>query len=219
MTTSRRPGAAEKGGTGDGSRRASILQHAVRAFADRGFDGASTAEIARQADVTQPLIHYHFGSKEALWRAAVDHLFEGVVERFGNVSTELRGMAPQALFRVLMRRLVHQCGEQPEIARIVLREATLPGPRFDWLVDTHLRPIIVDITALIARQAPPGESPEFPPLHVLFVVMGGADLLFSAPGLYAALTGRAPFDPEVVATHADTLVGLLERGMSPSDDA
>ena len=52
-----------------------LLDAALHEFAAHGFDGASTRAIATRAGVHQPQINYHFDSKEALWRAAVDHLF------------------------------------------------------------------------------------------------------------------------------------------------
>ena len=42
---------------------------------ERSFDGASTREIAARAGVPQPLLAYHFRSKEDLWQAAVDSPF------------------------------------------------------------------------------------------------------------------------------------------------
>ena len=53
-----------------------ILAAAADLFAERSFDGATTREIAARAGVTQPLLNYHFRSKDELWRAAVDSLFE-----------------------------------------------------------------------------------------------------------------------------------------------
>ena len=55
--------------------RVRIIEAALRAFGDAGFDGALTRTIAHNAGVQQPLINYHFGSKDGLWRASVDHLF------------------------------------------------------------------------------------------------------------------------------------------------
>ena len=55
-----------------------ILAAAVDLFAERSFDGATTREIAARAGVTQPLLNYHYRSKEELWRAAVDSIFESL---------------------------------------------------------------------------------------------------------------------------------------------
>src|SRR3989442_5255295 len=55
--------------------RERLLDAALVEFGAKGFDGASTRSIAQRADAHQPQINYHFASKEALWFAAVDHLF------------------------------------------------------------------------------------------------------------------------------------------------
>ena len=49
-----------------GTGRERILQVALEEFAANGFEGTSMAHIARRAGVTQPLVHYHFASKDAL---------------------------------------------------------------------------------------------------------------------------------------------------------
>ncbi|MDP6427378.1 MAG: TetR/AcrR family transcriptional regulator [Rhodospirillales bacterium] len=55
-----------------------VLEAALEAFSQHGYDGVSTSEIATAADVAQSVVHYHFGDKETLWRAAVDFLFDRV---------------------------------------------------------------------------------------------------------------------------------------------
>ncbi|WP_299871959.1 TetR/AcrR family transcriptional regulator [uncultured Sulfitobacter sp.] len=40
-------------------------------FAERGFDGAGMKAISRRADVSQALLHYHFGSKDQLYTEVV----------------------------------------------------------------------------------------------------------------------------------------------------
>jgi AcrR family transcriptional regulator len=52
--------------------RDDILDAAERLFAARGFDGVSTATIAKEAGVSQSQIHYHFDTKQKLW----DKVFE-----------------------------------------------------------------------------------------------------------------------------------------------
>ncbi|HXY46224.1 MAG TPA: helix-turn-helix domain-containing protein, partial [Acidimicrobiales bacterium] len=55
--------------------RERILAAALDLFSELSFDGASTRDIAARAGVTQPLLNYHFRSKDELWRAGVDRLF------------------------------------------------------------------------------------------------------------------------------------------------
>ena len=69
-----------------------IVAAAIDLFSERSFDGASTREIAARADVTQPLVNYHFRSKEELWRAAVDALFERLNLTLDDRAHGLRGI-------------------------------------------------------------------------------------------------------------------------------
>lgn len=57
--------------------RAAILDSALRAFSRAGYDSVGTREIARDAGVTAMLVNRYFGSKEALFAAAVEVAFAG----------------------------------------------------------------------------------------------------------------------------------------------
>lgn len=54
-------------------RRAEIISAAQRAFAEKGFHGTTTRELAAKAGVSEALLFKHFPSKEALHRAMLDH--------------------------------------------------------------------------------------------------------------------------------------------------
>ncbi|MEM7445132.1 MAG: TetR/AcrR family transcriptional regulator [Pseudomonadota bacterium] len=51
--------------------RATILDAAETVFAEAGFAGASMRAIAQRAGVNQPLIHYHFESKDRLYAEVI----------------------------------------------------------------------------------------------------------------------------------------------------
>lgn len=56
--------------------REAILAAAVAAFAERGYDGASTREIARAAGIDTRLITRYFGSKETLFEQCVELTYQ-----------------------------------------------------------------------------------------------------------------------------------------------
>ncbi len=65
-------------------RREQLLDTAVTLFATKGFSGATTAELARAAGVTEPIIYRHFKSKKDLFIAVIERtsdLTMGVWER------------------------------------------------------------------------------------------------------------------------------------------
>lgn len=48
-----------------------ILVAAELAFAQSGFDGAGMKAISTAAEVSQALVHYHFGTKDRLYEAVI----------------------------------------------------------------------------------------------------------------------------------------------------
>jgi AcrR family transcriptional regulator len=63
------------------ARHAMILAAARTVFAKHGFHGASTAEIARLADCSEPMLYKHFASKQALFAAVLVDATEQLKER------------------------------------------------------------------------------------------------------------------------------------------
>jgi AcrR family transcriptional regulator len=53
-------------------RREAIVRAALRVFTSTSYAGATTAEIAREAGVTEPVLYRHFASKRDLWLACLD---------------------------------------------------------------------------------------------------------------------------------------------------
>lgn len=62
---------------GDGTRQR-LVEAAIEEFAAHGFDGASTRSLADKAGVNLASIPYHFGSKAGLYRAAAQHIADGL---------------------------------------------------------------------------------------------------------------------------------------------
>ena len=118
--------------------RQAILEAALDLFAERSFDGASTRVIAEHAGVTQPLLNYHFAGKEELWRAAVDDLFDRVRTSIQSRLRGLRGVDETTIATLMVRHFVELSASNPQLHRIIMQESKRPGPRLDWLVDTHV---------------------------------------------------------------------------------
>ncbi|MFI0480128.1 TetR/AcrR family transcriptional regulator [Actinomadura sp. 9N215] len=58
--------------------RDDIIRAARRLFGERGYDGTTLRAIATEANVDAALIHHFFGSKQRVFTATVDELFEKV---------------------------------------------------------------------------------------------------------------------------------------------
>jgi AcrR family transcriptional regulator len=56
-------------------RRLHLIETAIRLFTDGSYRGTTTAEIARAARVSEPILYRHFASKRALYLAALEHVW------------------------------------------------------------------------------------------------------------------------------------------------
>jgi TetR/AcrR family transcriptional regulator len=59
-------------------RRAALLETACNAFSCGSYRGTTTAEIAREAGVTEPVLYRHFDSKRDLYLACLEEVWGGV---------------------------------------------------------------------------------------------------------------------------------------------
>jgi AcrR family transcriptional regulator len=66
---------------GDQTRRR-IIDAAIELFGQRGFEGTSTRDIAKLADVNAPALQYYFDGKEGLYRACAEHIAETMTAHF-----------------------------------------------------------------------------------------------------------------------------------------
>lgn len=66
-------------GLTEGNARERILKAAREVFAEYSFKTASTRMIAKRAGVEHPMIHYYFGSKENLFFAMAEAMYQETV--------------------------------------------------------------------------------------------------------------------------------------------
>ena len=113
-------------------RKDSILDAALIEFADRGFEGTSTEDIARRAGISQPYLFRLFGTKKELYIASVSRCYRDTLELFQRAAEGLRGEeALQAIGAAYMEQLEtnrvwlraqmqgYAASEDPDIRRVV----------------------------------------------------------------------------------------------------
>jgi TetR/AcrR family transcriptional regulator len=57
-------------------RRQAIVDTALRVFSEGSYRGTTTAEIAREAGVSEPILYRHFASKRDLYLAAIEEAWK-----------------------------------------------------------------------------------------------------------------------------------------------
>ncbi len=123
--------------------RARLIEAALDVFGRHGFEGATTRQIAKEADANLAAIVYHFGSKEALHLAVAKY----IVERIGGLvgPAMATAQAPEAsatpvAARATLLRLIGTVidvllgtAEAERWARFIVREQMQPTAAFDTI--------------------------------------------------------------------------------------
>ncbi|WP_040428710.1 TetR/AcrR family transcriptional regulator [Acetivibrio cellulolyticus] len=66
-------------------RKKDILRVAIKKFSEKGYQGTSVSEIAKELDVSQGIIFWYFATKEKLFRAAFIEEFKAIKLTAANV--------------------------------------------------------------------------------------------------------------------------------------
>lgn len=66
-------------------RRASILDAATRVFSRGSYAAATTAAIAREAGITEPVLYHHFRNKADMYSACLDETWEALRARWDEI--------------------------------------------------------------------------------------------------------------------------------------
>lgn len=186
--------------------RQRIVRAAITAFTDKGFHGASTRDIAALADANQGLITYHFSSKQALWRAAVDSLFSDLDARLIKHFENLTATGTREYARNAIREYVRFVAENPALFRLMVDEGKVADERMKWLVDTHIQPRFKMISAQFAGLT--GVRERLVP-HAFYALAGASSLIFAVAPECQRLTGLDPQTPEAIETHAEFVSNLI----------
>jgi TetR/AcrR family transcriptional regulator len=189
--------------------RARIVEAALATFADLGFDGATTRDIAERAGVNQGLITYHFAGKLALWQAAADDIFATLRAHFAAHIPALADADPATRLRLMVRQYVRFAAAHPELHRLMTQEGKHDGPRMQWLVDRHVRPLYEMSTDLIAAAQRHGVVPDVSPFHLHYLLIGAVAHLFVVAPECRRLTGKDPLRAAAIDAHADAITAVL----------
>ena len=116
-----------------------ILDAGIACFAARGFKGATTRTLAAAAGVNIATLAYHFGDKQGLYRAAIDRLYERLLDLQPEPGL-LSGGTPRERVAKVASFALRFCREHQTEVRLLhfLEEGQLPAPIRERWVDELL---------------------------------------------------------------------------------
>lgn len=139
--------------------RMRLLDAAGEIFSCKGFHAATVREITKVAKANVAAIHYHFGSKDRLYQAVLEHAHLEALRRYppdlglaGDASAETRLFA---YVRALLLRLADK-GRHAWLFRLMAREMADPSPQLAAVVERCLAPANAVLRSIVAELLGPG---------------------------------------------------------------
>ncbi len=174
-------------------RRAAVLDTACRVFARCSYHGATTAEIAREAGVSEPILYRHFASKQALYLACID-------EAWGRVRTAweaavAREPDPAAWTQAMANAFFQFREQRSSVASLWLHALTESGddPEIRKYLRRHLREVHEFVADVLRRCQAAGVVPAERDARAEAWIFVSVGLLVAVAG---RLGGLAPDDLE-----------------------
>jgi AcrR family transcriptional regulator len=190
-----------------------VLDAAFEAFAQRGYEGTTLRELAKQLGVSHNLLNVRFGAKADLWRRAVDARVARIAPPVFAIF-EMQGLAEDARLAALLRQFCRWAADNPDFVGLVHTEGRRATWRLEYLVNAYVLPFkqrLEDLLASIAARRPvrPLSSSA-----LMAIMVEGVGFYFASGPLLACMGRAEEIAPhkldDQVASFADfILAGLL----------
>jgi AcrR family transcriptional regulator len=200
--------------TGRPGVRNQILEAAVGEFAEKGFQEASLAAIARRVGVTAPLVLYHFGSKANLWRQALEVFCSNFASVIDEAVEEGNSLDGRDALRLVVRRLVHFFAANRAAYRLMRDEGGSEVERGEWFASRRLGPVVAQIETVYRRAVDEGAVRPAPFDTTFFMILGAVSCYLESRSLVSHLFGSVDQNADWIDNYADQVLGLCFDGLS-----
>jgi len=189
-----------------------LVAAAEEEFATVGFGKATIQAICRRAGANIAAVNYHFGGKEALYRAVLARAKDALERDFplppeqGDAAERLHGFISTMLTRLLAS------GPHAWMARVWAQELVNPGPLMDVVVPTMVAPAHRRLRGIIADLT--GRDPEDRVVWRLSASVVGQCLFYRIAQPVISRLGRAaPSEPKDIALLAEGIARFSLAGI------
>jgi AcrR family transcriptional regulator len=199
--------------TADG-RRGQILQGAMELFAEKGFRGTTTREIAQRLGISEALMFKYYPTKEALYRAIIQKRTDGSEEMlFPKEAVQAKD--DRQVFTAIASYLISKNTEDPVFMRLIQYSA-LEGHELSRIFfETHAMEKTKLLSDYIRQRIKEGAFKNISPRLAARAFIGMIVQYVHAQEIYGLKKYFHPSQKKVVDTFVETFLhGLIENAGS-----
>ena len=194
------------------NRQEQILEGAMQIFAQKGFRGTTTREIARAVGISEALMFKYFPTKEVLYRAIIQNRMDGTHQLFFPTEA-VEARDDRQVFQSIASYLIRQNSKDPSFLRLFLFSA-LEGHELSRMFIEHY---VMERSQLLSQyirdRIRENGYRKVPPLLASRAFIGMIINYVISQEIYG-LKSVFPFPPEKVV---DTFVDIFLNGLQKND--
>ena len=192
-----------------------LLALAFQAFAERGYEGTTLRELAKQLGVSHNLINVRFGKKADVWKQAVDW-------RLGRASSLVTvafdaDSDPESRLRTLVHLFCQWATEHSDIVALTRVEGYHNSWRLDYIVLHFILPFKERLDALVADVAATRTVSKLSTAALMAMLVQGVGYFFGAVPLQQRIGAGSEIEPRHARAQAALMADFLLAGLLPAE--
>ncbi|MEM1399290.1 MAG: TetR/AcrR family transcriptional regulator [Pseudomonadota bacterium] len=189
--------------------KSTILDAAAESFADAGFAGARMQDIADRAGLPKPNLHYHFGTKKALYAAVLEEIVEKWLTAFDHI---VPTADPAAALTAYIRQKMADMRSQPIASRVFASELLSGGTAIEDYLKGRLRNMVEDKAEVIQGWIDNGQMAPVDPFHLFFALWANTQTYADFAPQMSAVLGKQALDEADYRKAEDQIIAMTLRG-------
>ena len=189
---------------------ARILKAAERVFGRRGFDGATTSEIAKEAGVSKATVHYYFKTKHDLYAGVLDRILAVWSEALNEIRID---RDPLEAFNQYIARKIEYAQKYPELTRLWAIEVLSGAKRIRPFLQDTSREILKEKGAIVRHWIDSGKMDAVDPTHLFFMIWAVTQTYAEAESQMTMIVGKDVLHDRAMQAAKRTISHIVLKGL------
>lgn len=191
-----------------------LLKAGEAVFSKRGFDGATTAEIAKHAGVSKATLHYYFRTKEEIYEAVLDRILDLWVSALEEITPNIE---PEDAIANYIARKIEYSRNYPELTRLWAMEMLSGARHVQSQLRVRVDQIVKSKCSVIEDWISAGKMDAVDPHHLFFLLWASTQTYAEDEAQVSIILGQAHLDESVYSIARRTTTQIFLRGLNLTD--